>query len=195
MKQYIWAEWLLSPSRLKFMSSARFVGLFSYDFITFVFIWSPVELSWIENLFPLSHDCYLCLVHGAMGCGQKNFQLVWRSHQLLSGFLAKGHLPRVSRQSSRSPMIRVIMRWSWGLCTDFLALALQLRKAPETSARRPSDEGAVRPSGWEKEGNKERTEKLSMPEMPLHSTDQFSPCSYMRSIETSSTIGHWFVSS
>ena len=33
------------------------------------------------------------VVHGAMGCGQKNFQLVWRCHQLLSGFLAKGHLP------------------------------------------------------------------------------------------------------
>ena len=50
------------------------------------------------------------VVHGAMGCGQKNFQLVWRCHQLLSGFLAKGHLPRVSRQSSRSLMIRVIMK-------------------------------------------------------------------------------------
>ena len=30
-------------------------------------------------------------VHGARGCGQKNFQLVWQCHQLLSGFLAKGH--------------------------------------------------------------------------------------------------------
>jgi len=25
-------------------------------------------------------------------------------------------------------MIRVIMKWSWGLCTDLLAFALQLRK-------------------------------------------------------------------
>ena len=38
-------------------------------------------------------------------------------------------------------MIRVIMKWSWGLCTD-LAFALHPRKMP---ARRPSDEGAVRP--------------------------------------------------
>ena len=41
---------------------------------------------------------------------KKNFHLVWRCHQLLSGFLAKGHLPRVFRQSSRSLMIRVIMK-------------------------------------------------------------------------------------
>ena len=38
-------------------------------------------------------------------------------------------------------MIRV-MKWSRGLCTDLLAFALQLRKP---SARRPSDEGALRP--------------------------------------------------
>ena len=36
-------------------------------------------------------------VHGAMGCGQKSFKLVWRCHRLLSGFLAIGHLPLVSR--------------------------------------------------------------------------------------------------
>ena len=61
-----------------------------------------------------------------MGCGQKNFQLVWWCHQLLSGFLAKGHLLRVSRQSL---IIRVIMK-SWGLCTDLLPFALQLKKTP-----------------------------------------------------------------
>ena len=41
----------------------------------------------------------LSVVHGAMGCGQKVFM---RYHQLMSGFLAKCHLPRVSRQSSLS---------------------------------------------------------------------------------------------
>ena len=39
--------------------------------------------------------CY----HGAMGCDQKNFKLVWRCHQLLSRFFVKGYLHRVSRQS------------------------------------------------------------------------------------------------
>ena len=34
-----------------------------------------------------------------MFCGQKNFKLVWWCHKLLSWFLAKGHLPRLSRQS------------------------------------------------------------------------------------------------
>ena len=41
-------------------------------------------------------------VHGAMDCNQKSFKLVCWCHQLLSGFLANGHLPRVSRQSRRS---------------------------------------------------------------------------------------------
>ena len=117
----------------------------------------------------------------AMGCGQKSFKLVWRCHQLLSGFLAKGHLPWVSRQSRRSLMIRVIMKWSWGLCTDLLA-SYNWGKPQKTSARRPSDEGAVQPvitsngipflqmrsvglhsmSGREKEGNKERTGIFSL---------------------------------
>ena len=37
-----------------------------------------------------------------MGCGQRGFEAVWRCHQLLHGFLAKGHLSRVSRQSRLS---------------------------------------------------------------------------------------------
>jgi hypothetical protein len=44
----------------------------------------------------------LLSVHGAMGCGQKSLLLVWRCHQLLSGFLAKGHLFPVSRWSRLS---------------------------------------------------------------------------------------------
>jgi hypothetical protein len=71
------------------------------------------------------------VVHGAMECGQNRFKLVWLFHQLMSGFLAKGHLSRVSRESRRSLMIRVIMKWSWGLCTDLLAFALHLRETPE----------------------------------------------------------------
>ena len=40
----------------------------------------------------------ILVLHGALGCGQKSFQLVWRCHQLLSEFLAKGHLSRLLRQ-------------------------------------------------------------------------------------------------
>jgi hypothetical protein len=68
-----------------------------------------------------------------MGCGPKRFKLVWRCHKLLSGFLAKGQFPEVSRQSL---MIRMIMRGCRGLCTDLLAFTLQLNKSRETSARR-----------------------------------------------------------
>ena len=37
-----------------------------------------------------------------MGCGKNSFKLVWRCHQLLSGFLPNDHLPRVSWQSPLS---------------------------------------------------------------------------------------------
>jgi hypothetical protein len=99
------------------------------------------------------HQVYRCIleatiaslgVHGTMGCSQISFKLVWWSHQLLSGILTKDHLPWVSCQSCRSLMLRVIMKWSRGLCTDLLAFVLQLRKSLKTSARRLSDEWAVR---------------------------------------------------
>ena len=37
-----------------------------------------------------------------MGCGKKKLMLVWRYYKLLSGCLANGHFPRVSRQSRLS---------------------------------------------------------------------------------------------
>ena len=44
----------------------------------------------------------LPVVHRVMDRGQKSFKLMWRCHQLLSGFLVTGHLPRVSRKSRSS---------------------------------------------------------------------------------------------
>ena len=79
------------------------------------------------------------------GLRPTNFQLVWWCHQLLSGFLAKGHLPRVSCQSRRSLVIRVTITWSWGLCTDLLAFVYSWGKPQKTLARRPSEEGAMWP--------------------------------------------------
>ena len=46
------------------------------------------------------------IVLGVVGCGQKSFKLVWWCHRLLSGFLAKGRVSRVLRQSRRLLMIR-----------------------------------------------------------------------------------------
>jgi len=51
--------------------------------------------------------------------------------QLPYVFLVKGYLLRVSRQSRRSLMIRVIIKWSWRLCTYIMAFVLQLRETPE----------------------------------------------------------------
>ena len=82
----------------------------------------------------------MCLLHPPAQqnnrCLNKKYTSNEQCHQLLSGFLAKAHLLRVSHQSL---MIWVIKKWSQGLCTDPLVYALQLRK---TSAKRPSD-GAV----------------------------------------------------
>ena len=61
---------------------------------------------------------------------KKMFKLVWRCHQLLPGFLPKGHLLQVSRLSYLSANDRIIMRRYRGLCTDLLAFALRLRKTP-----------------------------------------------------------------
>ena len=73
--------------------------------------------SFRATCWPWSHDLQ-----------PRKLQLMWRCQQLLSAFLVKGHLPRVSRQLL---MIRVITKWSRGLCTDLLTFALQLRKTPE----------------------------------------------------------------
>ena len=76
--------------------------------------------------------------HGEMSCGQKSIKLVWRYYQLLYGFLVKGHLPRVSRQSRLSANDRVMLRWYLALYTDLVALTLQLRKTRKSSIKRPS---------------------------------------------------------
>ena len=66
---------------------------------------------------------------------------MWRCHQLLSGFLAKGHLPRVSRQSRLSvndkcdnEMIQEAVHRSLGICLT-----------AEENPIKLSDEGAVQP--------------------------------------------------
>ena len=60
-----------------------------------------------------------------------NFKLVWWWHQLMYGFLAKGHLSRVSRKSRLQANDKGDNEMIPGLCTDFLEFTLQLRKTPE----------------------------------------------------------------
>ena len=57
-------------------------------------------LSLILEHKPIKSSISMPAVHGAMGYKQKSFKLVWRCHQLLTGSLANGHLPRVSRLSA-----------------------------------------------------------------------------------------------
>ena len=123
-----------------------------------------------------SQKLFRASLHGSMGCTQKGFKLVWRCHQL-SGFLAKGHFPRVSGQSRLSADVWMIMRWYLGLCGDFLAFILQLRKTPEILSKETVDEGCANSHrlkwglfptktslgsystpGREMEGKKERTD-------------------------------------
>ena len=102
--------------------SKPLIGIFYYKSLLIVVL---VTLHLFISLLELSlliDSIFQCTWPVVLGCGQKNFQLVRRCHQVLSGFLAKGHLPRVSRQSHRSLMM--IMKWSWVLCTDLLAFAL-----------------------------------------------------------------------
>jgi hypothetical protein len=64
-------------------------------------------------------------------------------HQLLSAFLEKDHLPRVSRLARLSANDEGDNETIPGLCTELLEFTLGLRKSPDKSTRRPSDEGYV----------------------------------------------------
>ena len=62
----------------------------------------------------------------------KPFTLVLRCNKLLTGFLAKGYLPRMSWVSHiYRVIVRMIMRWIREMCTDLLEFALRLTKTPE----------------------------------------------------------------
>ena len=61
----------------------------------------------------------------------KIFKLVWRCQQILSGFVANGHLYRVSRQSRLSVNDKDDYEIISGLCTDLLEFTLHLWKTPE----------------------------------------------------------------
>jgi hypothetical protein len=50
------------------------------------------------------------VLHGAIKCGQKSFKVVWRCHQLLSGFLVNGHLPQVLHQSANNKGDEMILQ-------------------------------------------------------------------------------------
>jgi hypothetical protein len=59
---------------------------------------------------------------------KKRFNLVLWCHQLQSGFLTKGNLHRVSRQSRMSTNDNGDLEMIPGLCTDLLEIPLHLRK-------------------------------------------------------------------
>ena len=62
-----------------------------------------------------------------MGCGQKSFKLVWQCLQLLSKFLAQGHLPRMSLESHH----RANDKGDIEMIPGTLVFALLLRKTSE----------------------------------------------------------------
>ena len=73
------------------------------------------------------------VVHVAMGCGQKNFKLVWPPApvRLPSQWPLAPNVTSVTSVANDKDDNEMIP----GLCSDLLAFSLQLRK---TSARRPS---------------------------------------------------------
>ena len=80
---------------------------------------------------------------------KKKTLLVWRCHQLLSGFLSQRPLSpsvasvtSVANDKGDNEMVLGAVNRSPGIC---LTVEENSRKLQETSARRPSDEGIVRP--------------------------------------------------
>jgi hypothetical protein len=82
-------------------------------------------------------------VHGVMGCGQKDFMLVRRCHQLLSGFLVNVHLLRVSFQSLLSANDKGDNNVKPGAVHRSPDISLRLSEPCKASAKRSSDEGSA----------------------------------------------------
>ena len=61
------------------------------------------------------------VVRGAMGWSKNSFKQAWQCHHYLFWFLTNGPECQVCQ-----PMIRVIIKWYQGLCTDLLAFTLRL---------------------------------------------------------------------
>ena len=125
---------LLLPNCAKFtMSQPRHWHNQSMQWgILGIFIWEKHVYTEHDICCPWNHELR----------PKKNFQLVWLCHQLLSGFLAKGHLLRMSHQSRRSLMIRVILgavHRSPGICLT----AEENPRKPQLGDRLMK--GAVRP--------------------------------------------------
>ena len=88
-----------------------------------------------SSILLISFPIIASVVYGAMGCGRKSFKLVWLCHQLLSGFLVEGYLPRVSLLSAKgNGNIEIIP----GAVHRSLGIYLIAKETRETSARRPS---------------------------------------------------------
>ena len=85
---------------------------------------SPSTLQFYHLLYIYPVLRRFCCPQSHVLC-TKSFKLVWWCHQLLSRFLANGHLPPVSHLSANN---MVIMRWYQGLCTDLLAFTLWVKK-------------------------------------------------------------------
>ena len=71
-------------------------------------------------MFLPGEKCSFFCVLGAIVCGHKSFRLAWRCHQLLSGFLAKGHFSQFSRllanDKGDNEMIPGAVHRSPGIC-------------------------------------------------------------------------------
>ena len=76
-----------------------------------------------------------------MGCGLKSFMLIRRCHQLRSGFLANGHLPREICQSRVLANGKDKNEVNLGAVHKSPGMYLMLSKNQKISARRSSDEG------------------------------------------------------
>ena len=93
-----------------------------------------ITTQWLLFLFQVNFLWTCC--PWSNGLRPKSFKLLWWCKQLMSKFLAKCYLPRVSLQSRLLANDKEIMKWYQGLCTDLLGFTLQMRKTPENHRRR-----------------------------------------------------------
>ena len=102
-----------------------------------------------EEIHSLCHSPKIVLSQEPWTVTKRSFRLVWRCHQLLSEFLLKCHLPRVSRESRLSANDKgdeiipgAVNRFFWEV-KDLVKLPYSWDNPRKTSTRRPSDEGCA----------------------------------------------------
>ena len=127
------------------------MGFLSYSVIllssnTFLFLHNSISCPF--SSFKILFECcvsYIYIyplpdIHRGMGCCQKDLSDCGNETSSCSSSYPMTTCTEVHVSHMCQMMIRVIIRWNRGMCTDLLGFALRRKKTLEISARWPSED-------------------------------------------------------